>query len=293
MLDTDFSEGLAAARSGRWGEAARSFTRSLHRQGACSAVLHNLGIAHWQRANHAEALDCLDEARRLAPDDVRCRTLASRLRAWCETCEAEIGAQYLEASGLRGTPLGPHHGLALWHLQQDADIVSLAGVPRLESTADARRWLAWQAAQRQTLGLIDPEHGVVGVISLARHDWTDAVDTRHFYYWVGPAFRRRGFGRRALDLVIEVAVRTNVDTLWSVVRQDNERSLRLLRAAGFAYGHPSAAAPALVRVHLDLQRHSGRGHDAYHPVVSARSSRTGAARRVRDGDGAAPSSLLP
>jgi RimJ/RimL family protein N-acetyltransferase len=292
VFDTHFSRGLASAQSGRWGEAVRSFTRSVLAHGPEAAVLYNLGIAQWQLARHDEARACFVRARRLAPADVRYRAFSSRLVAWCGTCEGEIGVQYLEAGGLRATPLGPHHSHALWHLQQDPDIVRLAGIPRLESAADTRRWLKWQGARRQTLGLIEPEHGLVGAISLARREGTGAGDMGHFYYWVGSAFRRRGFGRRALDLLIDLAVRSGVHTLWSVVRNDNEPSRRLLLAAGFECGPPSGTAHGVVRVHLNVQRPCGRGHDAYHSVVSARGSWTGAARGLRDVDGTAPPRLL-
>lgn len=272
MLDIDFSAGLASARSGRWGEAVRSFTRSLDAHGPCAPVLYNLGVAHWQLASHADARACFFHACRLAPADVRYRTFAGRLLAWCETCEGEIGVQYLEAGGLRATPLGPHHCQALWHLQQDPDIVRLAGIPALESAADARKWLKWQGTDRQTLGLLEPEHGLVGVISLSRHDGTEAGGRRHFYYWIGAPFRRRGFGRRALDLLIELAARNAVHTLWSVVRPHNETSRRLLLAAGFECRPPSGTADGVMPVHFNLQRPCGQGHHVDHSVVSAQSA---------------------
>ncbi|MHB8885689.1 MAG: GNAT family N-acetyltransferase [Methylovirgula sp.] len=119
--------------------------------------------------------------------------------------------------------------------------------PRLPETAVAAmtrllEGYVMKAAQRQTnnsnayqqLWLIAGRH-YVGRVSLRPDIGAPAEATAgHIAYEIRPAFRRRGFGHRALALGIDELRRQGVGALLLLCEADNSASIKIVEAAGGA-----------------------------------------------------------
>lgn len=235
--DLAFELGTVAARMEYWAQAARLFQLSVDVHGPHPSSLHNLAMAWWQLARHDVAERELGRAHELASEDPIHAERLQALRSIRARCVAVLGADTLalngaEAGDVCATVLGPHHAPAL-HRQQDAEIEHRAGVERLTSVADARRWIAEQRSEpkRTTLAVVERERGLVGAIGVTR-----TGDAAGFYYWIAARYRRRGYGHRAVALLRAFAQRCGVVHLRAPVRRDNLASRRVLERAGFASG---------------------------------------------------------
>lgn len=81
---------------------------------------------------------------------------------------------------------------------------------------------------------IEAEGTYIGSCGLFNLD--DVAGTAELGIGIGdPAYRGKGYGREALDLLLDYGFRLrNLRRIWLRVNGDNERAIRTYRAAGFA-----------------------------------------------------------
>jgi RimJ/RimL family protein N-acetyltransferase len=233
--DLAFNRARIAGKLHRWREACSYYAASLQSHGAHGATYYNLGMAHWQLAEHAQAQGCLGRAVELDPDSELYRAQRDAVARWRERCRATLpGARETLTAppprDLCASLLGPHHAEALCRHHRAPDVPRLAGLPPLRSVAAARRWIASQEAVlgKITLAVVEAEHGLVGSVALRQ-----AGSAALFYYWIGRDFQRRGYGAFALRLLCDFAGSRGVTHLFSAVYRKNARSRRALEANGF------------------------------------------------------------
>ena len=240
--DLAFVLGSLAARIHHWQQATFFFQASLQFNGKHHATHYNLGIVHWQLAQHDEAEPHLHAAVNLDADQAHYHKQLDTLRIWRDTCRDRLGADIImqrsqqhpialtAQNQLYATLLGPHHAQALLRQQSDAQVAQLTGVPQLHTIGEARRWIESQLnnQHKTTLTIFHPTWGLVGVVVLETSNHAAL-----FYYWIGKAFQNQGYGRQALDFMCRAAAHLDIDRLFSTVHQDNHRSQRVLQSSGF------------------------------------------------------------
>ena len=151
------------------------------------------------------------------------------LEAWITACESEPDPLLTDCVRLFATPLGPHHSRAVFAFtRDDASLRQSAGLPEFDSPSEVRAWVKWQRHARGATvsALVEPqEHGPIGAITL--------TDDGYFSYWIGTPHQRKGYGRLALQLLVQLASRRRVGRLHSYVESGNDASRRALAASGF------------------------------------------------------------
>lgn len=105
-----------------------------------------------------------------------------------------------------------------------------ARLARHHSVEHARRWILRQLGSpgASNLAVLHAAHGFIGACGIERRGAAAL-----FYYWIARRFWGCGYGRIALQLLQEHARGHGIDRLYSSVFADNQRSLALLRNAGF------------------------------------------------------------
>jgi RimJ/RimL family protein N-acetyltransferase len=109
------------------------------------------------------------------------------------------------------------------------------GIPRPGSMADAATWLRVveeEARQAPVYGIFAPP-----LIGTCRARYRDAAGRSvQISYWIGPGFRRRGFGAAGVMEVLRVLAGSGVVHARAYVSPGNVASQRLLKRLGFRRG---------------------------------------------------------
>lgn len=233
--DLAFGLGVLAARTGYWGLASACFQASLDAKGLHHATQFNLGMAQWRLADHEAARRHLAQAVGLLPDSAQYAGSLASLERWIGVCRRRLGAQRIEAfraggDAVHATVLGPQHAQALFACQNDPAIQRFVRLPRLGGEEAAGEWIDDHLADpgRTSWAVIDPRHGLIGVVSIERDD-----DAALFHDWVADEYRGMGYGRISLRLLKRLALRLGIRLLFSSVHAANARGLRVLEGAGF------------------------------------------------------------
>lgn len=229
--DLAFGLGVLAAEMRHWQVARDCFGASLAQRGVHHATLFNLAATCSQCGSYSGALDYLRRAIALAPEREHYRTECMRLSAWC-TATPKLTPLAPAGSQIGATMLGVHHAAALHARQDDAALRRLARLEPCDSVDAARHWIGRQAEipGNTTLALIHREHGLIGVLALARKG-----DAATFYYWISRSFQGQGHGSAALGLLKAFASKQGIQQVSSSVYADNERSIRAMQSAGFRW----------------------------------------------------------
>jgi RimJ/RimL family protein N-acetyltransferase len=116
---------------------------------------------------------------------------------------------------------------------QDPEIVRwTTEIPEGYTEEHARSWIAstpagWKKGRAELAITVDGAFaGAIGLV--ARHDWV-----AEFGYWVAPAFRGRGIGTRALELLSRWAEDQGSARLQLTIFPGNEASVRIAEKAGY------------------------------------------------------------
>jgi RimJ/RimL family protein N-acetyltransferase len=120
----------------------------------------------------------------------------------------------------------------------DPDVQRWTGVPTSREPAHARAWIEGEASRRSahlSLDLVIAQPGdgsVLGEVGLARFDRVRLV--AEVGYWLLPSGRGRGAAAAALGLLVPWSFAAlGLDQVFARVQPDNERSIAVMRAAGF------------------------------------------------------------
>jgi RimJ/RimL family protein N-acetyltransferase len=122
---------------------------------------------------------------------------------------------------------------------RDEQIATMTGLPALSGSAKAHAWIADKLRETQAAyALIHPRWGFVGYVDL------EVADQHAFFcFWIGTDFQGRGLAAPAARLACEWAFANGIELVMSTVYDDNTRSLRALRRAGFQVSELRALSP--------------------------------------------------
>lgn len=223
---------FACARQNRWADCIAEYEQNLSSTAPDAITLHNLALASWQLARHAQARRYWQHASRLAPTNSLYSDMLSRLDAWVRACEGPLAPATLIAADIIATPFGPHHSQhAFTAIKADPQGSHCAGYPCFGSSAELRAWINWlrHSLDVSVYALVNPEQcGFLGFITLGRGG--------HFSYWISLRYRGNGYAGQALDLIQQLAFARQLDCLHSSVLATNHVSRRALDSAGFYCG---------------------------------------------------------
>jgi RimJ/RimL family protein N-acetyltransferase len=262
--NTDLAFDLAklACAMHRWTEAVTLFKKSaddpLQEDNRFNAYF-NIGTAYWQSGDHVLAEEFFARASKLT--SLREENMATQqlqlVQQWRARCQLVLRADRIETERQLpvsnepchlepfATLLGPHHAHALYRQQCDSELASRAGVSRLRTVAHAKWWIEHSQLRGVTpLAILHPCFGLIGLVSIQVP--TRSLDPQYpntsarFYYWIGPHHQGRGYGVKALHLLLQFARCNGVRHLFSTVHRDNASSQRALaklagRALPFAF----------------------------------------------------------
>lgn len=248
--DLAFDLACLATELNRWTAAIDWFNQSLEyidskeeQEYELSSTWLNLGIAHWQLANHSQAETCLLKALELAEeekDHLDVQRQLTDLSAWQARCQSLLGTQTLRLpapQSLYASLLGPHQARTLYRLQRDPELCRLAGVERLRGVAHAEQWLErHQSEHSHLLAILHPELGLIGVAGLEYMPQAMASGgskSACFHYWIGRDYQNQGYGTQAMTLLHRFAAVKGIEHLFGSVDQLNASSQRILARLGY------------------------------------------------------------
>lgn len=192
-----------------------------------------LAYAQWMMGDIERSMGTLVRGMLQHPTDTGCTELFARVSAW----DAYLASNQLPAILLRRgqdlylSPLGHHHVHDFAEQYRSPDIAELCCLPCFNKEEDWHDWLSWEMTEDHQLlmAIMHPAHGFVGVISLRVFNGEGFL-----YYWMGQAYRGRGFAQQAAFLLLEFAQsEVGVQRCFAKVYEHNHASINTLRQLGF------------------------------------------------------------
>ena len=120
---------------------------------------------------------------------------------------------------------------------EETALMMYKGMPYPSSRSDESQWLSQQSSYTRgeyQFAIDNLEGCLVGRIGIIHMDWKNRC--AELAMMIGPAYRRRGYGREALRLVREFCFRQlNCHRLKVSVLDFNEPAIRLYLDAGFVH----------------------------------------------------------
>lgn len=189
--------------------------------------------AHRQLGDAESAFDYAIVSQLAYPRDVRCADSFQDITEWHAWREnwGRIDGDALGDPVLSLEPLGFHHIRDFVWQYHDPVIAERCCLPQFESSEHWRNWLRdiYRAGDEHIHAVIHREWGFIGSVSLILHRGIGFL-----YYWLGPDFQKRGYGPRAVRLLLTDAVkRYGLHTCYAKVFIDNEPSRKALAKLGF------------------------------------------------------------
>ncbi|MFT4929671.1 MAG: RimJ/RimL family protein N-acetyltransferase [Phenylobacterium sp.] len=128
-------------------------------------------------------------------------------------------------------PLEAQHLASFSWVYADPNIAHLCNLPEFESDQEWLDWLALnQDCQGHTVFAVNHHQwGFIGSVFLAVHDGVG-----FFYFWLGEDFQGKGFGPRAVDLLMQLGKeRLGMNYCYTKVFGDNMNSQQAMNKIGF------------------------------------------------------------
>lgn len=126
-------------------------------------------------------------------------------------------------------PLGLQHAEELAWQYRDGQIAAMTGLPVLRDAAEAACWIAVHSIEHPaSYAAMHPGLGLIGYGELRI-----IGDAGYLCLWVGVDHQGRGFGGQIVRLLCGRAVEEGLGVVLTSAFDDNTRSLRALRRAGF------------------------------------------------------------
>ncbi|GAB2182334.1 hypothetical protein DLREEDagrD3_25570 [Denitratisoma sp. agr-D3] len=165
------------------------------------------------------------------------------LLAWNDS-RCQLG---LDAKGILGDddlqlePMGHHHIRDFAWQYYDPAIAERCCLPKFRSDNEWHEWLddTYRYGDQGIYAVIHREWGFIGNVSLIQH-----AGIGFFSYWLGRDFQGKGFGPRAVALMLSFASeRYGLHTCYAKVFDVNIPSRRALEKLGFEDIQVSAVSP--------------------------------------------------
>ncbi|AJQ97836.1 GNAT family N-acetyltransferase [Gynuella sunshinyii] len=140
------------------------------------------------------------------------------------------------------TPLAYHHVSDFGWQYADPQIARLCNLPAFQS---AQHWIGWlhgcqQEVERRLFAVIHDEYGFVGSVSILVYEGIG-----FFYYWIGKDFQCRGYGPKAVRILMRVARQyLNMNCCYAKVFSFNVSSNKAIRKLNFRALHFRALPPS-------------------------------------------------
>lgn len=226
----------------RAGEALLAQARCLEATGqaqAAQAMYRRVLIAQPASAHAA----CASQA--LAARETEGHARATLLRTPCD------GLITLE-------PLAPRHARALLHQYRDPQIAAMTGLPAMTDLAGTQSWIGRRLDEPVwPWVVIHREQGLAGYVDFSLRERSGFL-----CFWIGVDFQGQGLARRAATLACREGFAAGLEHILTSAFDDNTRSLRALRGAGFEDFALRALAPHDDRTFLWMKSPRGSARNA-------------------------------
>ena len=201
--------------------------------GAAASAAYMLAEAEVRTGRVAQAIEALDQALALQPEDEALQAMRLELEQRQRDEEALdwFKPEMAQAGVLRLEPLAGHHAEALLAHSPDAQGAAAAMLPPLATLADADAWIAAQAIEpgRMTCAAMHEDWGLVGLTSVRAVDRTGL-----FYFWTGADYQGQGYGVAAgTAQLLMVRDGSGVEEFFAACGLANELGRRALLHIGF------------------------------------------------------------
>ena len=199
-----FAIGCLGMHFGHYGIARAAFLDALPHAANPAPALHNLALLEMLTGDAAQAADILATLESIEPEHPKTRRLRQRIDAWQSRFTPRLGwhpAQALDAeTGLRLSPLMPHHARDLAWACRNIHDMALTRLPDLSSADAAAAWITSENRDRASLllAILHPALGLVGFIGLRQEENQPAAN---LCLYTAPEWRGRGWMRRVLGLL--------------------------------------------------------------------------------------------
>ncbi|MGI0116763.1 GNAT family N-acetyltransferase [Zooshikella sp. RANM57] len=227
-----FNLGLFAVDLSHWRLAKQLFKHCIVWEGESLALHHNLGLCYYSTGYTTQAVDCLQQALALDPDDAQTQQLYGEVTRWQQHC-AQLTWYFpsqAQQGDLRLEPLGIQHGSEFLLQYRNPSIAALTRLYTLDSFAAVQQFIhkQQQNPQRALFAVLHQDYGLVGVVS---YEWSASVG--YFYFWTGTDYQQQGFGRQAAELACRQAQALGLTQLFTTTWHFNNPSIKTLTLVGF------------------------------------------------------------
>lgn len=198
-----------------------------------------LSVAHWQMGFLAEADQFLRSKHALLPENSPLYDFHFQIDQDIKGLSAEYSE--LIDGDLQIFPLQEQHSVSFSWVYHDPQIAKLCNLPEFDAE---ERWFDWlegnQANPNATLFAVNHrEWGLIGSVFLAVHNGVG-----FFYYWLGQDFQGKGFGPRAVNLLLQFGKEhREMQGCYAKVFDDNIASQQAMKKIGFYQLPFKVAAP--------------------------------------------------
>ena len=261
-----FQLGLFAIDLSYWQLARQCFLTLMELDGPTTACLHNLALVAHATGQEVLAIQCIELALELNPDDKQAQQLHNDITAY-QARQAQLtwfddqlkhSIDLDDNQQLQLLPLGQQH-LGEFHIQYRRKDVAqrLRGV-KIESFSQLEQlWRHWQQEGDEALkahfALIHSALGFIGCVvvdleseSTQGEQIEEQVELSssalvvgaHLSFWSGCDYQGQGFGKMGVELAVEhirmLAPYLNITQITTSAWVHNTASQRILQHAGFA-----------------------------------------------------------
>ena len=242
--DTGFYRKVAwmALQVNHFGLAREATQTGLALFGDDADDLYQLALCEVETGNSAMAIGHLRQALAQQPGKPACSNLLAELETRLQQQQALIWFRpaLAKTGALRLEPLALHHAPQLFYQYRDPQIAAMTSLPKLDTLADARDFIAVQLAHRSRFNcaVMHESWGFAGVVSLQC-----AGNAAYFHFWIGADHQGRGYGVAAAKTLLEMAGTSGIESVYTSSFADNLRSRKALAACGFRQMDCRALAP--------------------------------------------------
>ncbi|TQF70965.1 GNAT family N-acetyltransferase [Pseudoalteromonas luteoviolacea] len=250
-----FELGLLAIDLSHWALAKTCMLMRMEINGPSTACLHNLGLAAWATGDMEIAVQSVDLALELNPQDEQVLNLRSNMLEYLSRCDQlpwfDVQANQSQDSVLKLLPVSEQHLREYYIQYRRPDIAErLRGVRLRQFEQLQSLWHTWleeeKLKQKAHFALVHAEFGFIGGVVIefnavepkgTHGDGKFEYQSAHLSFWVGKDFQSRGFGKRSVSLIInhlrDLSNKLNISLLNTSAWSHNMVSRHILEVSGF------------------------------------------------------------
>lgn len=242
------SFGPVAMRLGAWRMATEAIAHGIKVTGESALDLAHLAWCEMRTGKAASALALVKRAMAIDARDPTVnevfQTINNKIANWTGGWNTCLPSRSLP---IVLEPLDPGHADALWFQYRDPQIAVMTGLPTLENTEAASKWINehFNDQSRRSYAVIHKEWGLAGYVCLSV-----TLDEAYFCFWIGADFQGTGLSVESARLLIHHAKQQGVRIIFTSAYRDNVRSLSSLKHIGFERIDIQALPPENDRIFL-------------------------------------------